>query len=167
MYIRTHAFTLTKQSPISKENLLAKLEYLQIAPHRRQKHTRYDFKDCPNLSINFNPSDYQQVNKFIFVASGQCSAKQRLSSRAHCHTTETGRLFFRRRAKEFPLAIKVIVFGLVSKKMLAQKANAPDNIPSHFLARALALVVVYSLSFSNNMIQLQAFCNISFLFFYF
>ena len=75
--------------------------------------------------------------------------------------------FFRRRTKEFPLATKVIVFGLVSKKMLAQKANAPDNIPSHFLARALALVVVYSLSFSNNMIQLQAFYNISFLFFYF
>lgn len=43
------------------------------------------------------------------------------------------------------LATKVIVFGHVTKKaMLTQKANARDNIPSHFFARAF--VVCCSLS---------------------
>ena len=37
------------------------------------------------------------------------------------------------------LVTKVIVFGHVSKKMLAPKANARDKIPSHFFARALAV----------------------------
>ena len=33
----------------------------------------------------------------------------------------------------------MIVFGHVSKEMLSPKANAHDNIPSHFFARALAV----------------------------
>ena len=53
------------------------------------------------------------------------------------YTTETGRLFFRRRTQQLPLATKVIVFGHVSKEMLAPKANARDNIPSRMRSRVL------------------------------
>lgn len=44
------------------------------------------------------------------------------------------------------------LFGHVSKKLLAQNANARDNLPSHFFAFASPLlsVVVYPLSFSNT-----------------
>ena len=54
-------------------------------------------------------------------------------------TTETGRLFSRRHTYQLPVATKVIVFGHVSKEMLSPKANARDNIPSHFFARVLAV----------------------------
>ena len=44
------------------------------------------------------------------------------------------------------------LFGHVSKKLLAQNANARENLPSHFFAFASPLlsVVVYPLSFSNT-----------------
>ena len=44
------------------------------------------------------------------------------------------------------------LFGHVSKKLLAQNANARDNLPSHFFAFASPLlsVVVYPLTFSNT-----------------
>ena len=42
---------------------------------------RFEYKDYSKLSVNFNC--ISEMNKFIRVTSGQCSAKQMLSSRTH------------------------------------------------------------------------------------